>query len=235
MESVEYLKLNKKILNCDNLEELKDIVQEVNKFVKDKNIKSSSDEFKKLQERINIVALKLKNKQKLRKEQRTIIVTEQQLSRIVKLISETDSTSQDIIDRILDQISQHGEESLTPKQQKYLKDFGAGKSLEYDKPKFRDRPGVNFESQEEPTVSFTLMETIETDEGHEYLGDVEFQGNEYTGFITADENENLISIEFENLETQKDLLEDAGSNVQHIVSFFEGVVMGLADEDNPYD
>lgn len=171
----------------------------------------------------------------MKKEQRTIIVTEQQLSRIVKLISETDSTSQDIIDRILDQISQHGEESLTPKQQKYLKDFGVGESLEYDKPKFRDRPGVNFESQEEPTVSFTLMETIETDEGHEYLGDVEFQGNEYTGFITADGNENLISIEFENLETQKDLLEDAGSDVQHIVSFFEGVVMGLADEDNPYD
>jgi hypothetical protein len=59
--------------------------------------------------------------------------------------------------------------------------------------------------------------------------------NEYTGFVTTDENEELTSIEFENLNTQKDLLEDAGDNVPHIVSFFEGVVMGLADEDNPYD
>jgi hypothetical protein len=233
MESLEYLKLQKKITNCESLDELKNIVQEVNSFVKEKNIKQNSSEFKKLQERINLMLIKLRKK--LKTEQKTVMVTEQQLARIVKLLSEVDSTSQDIIDRILDQVSQHGEESLSPSQKKKLEDFSSGKSLEYDKPKYRDRPGITFESQEEPTVSFNLQETVETEDGHEYLGDVEFMGQVYTGFVTADSNESLTSIEFENLETQKDLLEDAGDNVPHIVQFFEGVVMGLADEDNPYE
>jgi hypothetical protein len=233
MENIDYLKLQKKIVNSENLDELKDAVKEVNQFVKDKKIKSGSDEFKKLQERINLILVKLRKK--LKTEQKTIVVTEQQLSRVVKLLSEVDSTSQDIIDRILDQISKHGEESLSPSQKKKLQDFSSGKSLEYDKPKYRDRPGVTFESQEEPTVSFTLQESIETEDGHEYLGEVEFMGNEYTGFVTVDESEQLTSIEFENMDTQKDLLEDAGDNVPHIINFFEGVVMGLADEDNPYD
>ncbi len=90
MENLDYLKLQKKIVNSENLDELKDAVKEVNQFVKDKKIKSGSDEFKKLQERINIVLIKLRKK--LKTEQKTIVVTEQQLSRIVKLLSEVDST-----------------------------------------------------------------------------------------------------------------------------------------------
>jgi len=49
MENLDYLKLQKKIVNSENLDELKDAVKEVNQFVKDKKIKSGSDEFKKLQ------------------------------------------------------------------------------------------------------------------------------------------------------------------------------------------
>ena len=58
-------------------------------------------------------------------------------------------------------------------------------------------------------------------------------GNEYTGFVTSDSDDNLTSIEFENLETQKDLLEESEDN-EHVVNFFDGVVKGLSDEDNPY-
>ncbi len=235
MDNVKLLKLIKKISECKDLEDLKSAIKETNEFITDNKIKSSSDEYKKLEERIKLIHFRLKKSKKLKTENKTYVVSEEQLKRLTKILSEVDSTSQDIIDRILDQVSQHGEESLSPSQKKKLEDFSSGKSLEYDKPKYRDRPGVTFESQEEPAVSFTLLETIETEDGHEYLGEVVFMENEYTGFVTTDENEELTSIEFENLNTQKDLLEDAGDNVPHIVSFFEGVVMGLADEDNPYD
>lgn len=233
MDRTDFLKVQKKVLTSQTLEELKDAVKEVNEFIKKHKIKSTSEEYKGLEEKIKLIHLKLKKEKKLRNESRTFVVSEEQLKKLSQMISEVDSTSQDIIDRILDQISQHGEESLNPSQQKKLKDFSSGKSLEYDKPKYRDRPGVTFESEDEPKITFVLRETIETDEGFEYLGDVEFMGNEYTGFVTSDSDDNLTSIEFENLETQKDLLEESEDN-EHVVNFFDGVVKGLSDEDNPY-
>lgn len=233
MDKVDFLKVQKKVLTSQTLDELKDAVKEVNEFIKKHKVKSTSDEYKSLEEKIKIIHFKLKKSKNLKNESRTFVVSEEQLRKLTKMISEVDSTSQDIIDRILDQISQHGEESLTPSQQKKLKDFSSGKSLEYDKPKYRDRPGVTFESEDEPTIVFVLRETVETEEGYEYLGDVEFMDNVYVGFITSDNEDNLTSIEFENLETQKDLLEDSKDN-QHLINFFRGVVKGLSDEDNPY-
>lgn len=186
-------------------------------------------------EKNNFVFISINNVKflKLKTENKTYVVSEEQLKRLTKILSEVDSTSQDIIDRILDQVSQHGEESLSPSQKKKLDDFSSGKSLDYDKSKYRDRPGVTFESEDEPKITFVLRESIETDEGFEYLGDVEFMGNLYTGFITSDSDDNLTSIEFEDLETQKDLLEVSEDN-EHVVNFFDGVVKGLSDEDNPY-
>ena len=233
MEKLDYLKLVKKVSDCKDLDDLKNTVKEVNEFIKKNKIKSSSDEFKKLEERIKLILFRLKKKEKLKTESRKFVVSEEQLLRLTKFLNETDSTSQDIIDRILDQISSQGEESLSVSQKKKLQDFSQGKSLEYDKPKYRDRPGVTFESEEEPKITFIFREMIETDEGYEYLGEVEFMGNEYTGFVIADHDDNLTAIEFENLETSKDLLEDSEDN-SHVVNFFEGVVKGLSDEDNPY-
>lgn len=233
MDKLDFLKVQKKVLTSQNLDELKEAVKEVNEFIKNNKIKSNSDEFKSLEEKIRIIHLKLKKSRKFTKESKSYVVSEEQLIKLSKMISEIDSTSQDIIDRILDQISQHGQESLTPSQHKKLKDFSSGKSLEYDKPKYRDRIGVTFESEDEPTIVFVLRETVETEEGYEYLGDVEFMDNVYVGFITSDNEDNLTSIEFENLETQKDLLEDSKDN-QHLINFFRGVVKGLSDEDNPY-
>ena len=186
-------------------------------------------------EKNNFVFISINNVKflKLKTENKTYVVSEEQLKRLTKILSEVDSTSQDIIDRILDQVSQHGEESLSPSQKKKLDDFSSGKSLDYDKSKYRDRPGVTFESEDEPKITFVLRESIETDEGFEYLGNVEFMGNLYTGFITSDSDDNLTSIEFEDLETQKDLLEVSEDN-EHVVNFFDGVVKGLSDEDNPY-
>ena len=233
MDNVKLLKLIKKISECKDLEDLKSAIKETNEFIIDNKIKSSSDEYKKLEERIKLIHFRLKKSKKLKTENKTYVVSEEQLKRLTKILSEVDSTSQDIIDRILDQVSQHGEESLSPSQKKKLEDFSSGKSLEYDKPKYRDRPGVTFESEEEPIITFTFREGIETEEGFEYLGEVEFMNNVYTGFVIADHDDNLSAIEFENLETEKDLLEESEDN-SHVVNFFEGVVKGLSDEDNPY-
>jgi hypothetical protein len=65
MEKKGYLKLLKDITQCSSLGELKDVVSEVNSFVKENNLKPSSDEFQKManKQKINL-PLKL-NKEKL--------------------------------------------------------------------------------------------------------------------------------------------------------------------------
>jgi len=85
MEKKEYLKLLKDITQCSSLSELKDIVSNVNNFVKENKLKPSSDEFKKMEKFIKIVLLKLKSKEKHQVESRTnrtIVITEEQYRRL---------------------------------------------------------------------------------------------------------------------------------------------------------
>jgi len=85
MNKIEYLKLLKDITQCSSMEELKDVVTKTNSFVKENNIKPSSDEFQKLEKYVKIVLLKLKSKKKHQvesKTNRTIIITEEQYSRL---------------------------------------------------------------------------------------------------------------------------------------------------------
>jgi len=85
MNKIEYLKLLKDITQCSSSEELKDVVFKVNNFVKESNIKSNSDEFQKLEKYVKIVLLKLKSKKKHQvesKTNRTIVITEEQYSRL---------------------------------------------------------------------------------------------------------------------------------------------------------
>ena len=85
MEKKEYLKLLKDITQCSSLEDLKDVVSNVNKFVKENNLKSSSDEFQKMEKYIKVVLMKLRSKEKRMTESvqpRTIIITEEQYNRL---------------------------------------------------------------------------------------------------------------------------------------------------------
>jgi ribosome-binding protein aMBF1 (putative translation factor) len=85
MEKKGYLKLLKDITQCSSLGELKDVVSKVNSFVKENNLKPSSDEFQKMEKFVKIVLLKLKSKEKHQvesKTNRTIIITEEQYNRL---------------------------------------------------------------------------------------------------------------------------------------------------------
>jgi hypothetical protein len=85
MEKKGYLKLLKDITQCSSLGELKDVVSEVNSFVKENNLKPSSGEFQKMEKYIKVVLMKLKSKEKHITEgiqPRTIIITEEQYNRL---------------------------------------------------------------------------------------------------------------------------------------------------------
>ena len=85
MEKKGYLKLLKDITQCSSLGELKDVVSEVNSFVKENNLKPSSDEFQKMEKYIKVVLMKLKSKEKHMTEgiqPRTIIITKEQYNRL---------------------------------------------------------------------------------------------------------------------------------------------------------
>ena len=81
----EYLKLLKDITETESLEQLKDVVSEVNSFVKENKLKPSSDEFQKLEKFIKIMLLKHKSKKKLQpegKQPQTIVISEEQYNRL---------------------------------------------------------------------------------------------------------------------------------------------------------
>lgn len=233
MNKLEFFKLVKEITEASNLDELKDLVIKANNFVKENNINKGSNEFKKLVTVIDIIKFRLKKKIKSESTTpKTIVVSEEQYEYILKNLTEVDSRSQQIIDDILDQISAHGEESLSPSQLKKLEDFKDGKSVDYDKNKNRDFPPLEFESKLEglPEIKFIFRESVETDMGFEYLGEVEFLGNVYTGFLVVDNDNKLQALEFENLETKNDLWVDAEGLEHELVSFFDAVSEGLNDE-----
>ena len=237
---LEYLKLIKRIVNCDNLEDLKETVSIANEFITNHKLKSSSDEYKRIVDLVDTIRFRLKSKKKLNKEsvsKKEYIISETQLKNIILNISEIDSRTNDILNDILDQISEYGEESLTPKQRKQLKDFSAGQTLDYDKPKNRDRKMVKFEKTlpNLPKITFILMETFETDDGFEYLGSLDFNGKEYTGFFVVDSENKVESIEFENYETKKDLFEDSEGLEQEIVVYFDEIADELSNEDLQFD
>lgn len=85
MEKKDYLKLLKDITQSSSLSDLKNVVSDVNKFVKDNNLKSSSDEFQKLEKYIKVVLMKLKKQEKNMTESKlskTIVITEEQYYRL---------------------------------------------------------------------------------------------------------------------------------------------------------
>lgn len=65
MKIPQYYNFVRMILNSKNIFELRDVVKEINKFNKSNSIKSSSDDFKRLETYLGLMKIKLRNKQKM--------------------------------------------------------------------------------------------------------------------------------------------------------------------------
>ena len=233
---LEYLKLIKDITQASDLDELKNLVSTANEFIKKSKLKNTSEEYNKIINIVDIIKFKLKSKKKHKHESlesKKYVISEKQYNDIINYLSENNSRTQEIIDNILDQISEFGIDSLDASQLKKLEDYKLGKSLDYDKPKMRDKKIVKFENnlQGIPKMTFTLMDTVETTEGFEYLGDFEFMDKEYVGFFIVNNDNEVVGIEFENMDSKTDLLVDAEGLEHEIVLFFDGIAEGLSDED----
>ena len=82
MKIPQYSVFIKKVLECKNLLELREIVGKINDFNKTNSIRSSSDDFKKLETIVGLMKIKLKNKQGVN-ESKNFMISESQLKTIV--------------------------------------------------------------------------------------------------------------------------------------------------------
>ena len=82
MKIPQYSVFIKKVLECKNLLELREIVGKINDFNKTNSVRSSSDDFKKLETIVGLMKIKLKNKQGVN-ESKNFMISESQLKTIV--------------------------------------------------------------------------------------------------------------------------------------------------------
>lgn len=83
MKIPQYSVFLKKVLECKNLLELREIVGKINDFNKTNSIRSSSDDFKKLETIVGLMKIKLRNKQGVN-ESKNFMISETQLKTIVE-------------------------------------------------------------------------------------------------------------------------------------------------------
>jgi hypothetical protein len=82
MKNPQYSIFAKKVLDCKNLFELREVVGKINEFNKTNSIRASSDDFKKLETIVGLMKIKLRNKQGTN-ESKTFMVTEEQFEKII--------------------------------------------------------------------------------------------------------------------------------------------------------
>lgn len=83
---LEINKFIRKILSVDNLYELKSLVDEINLFLIENNVKENSENFKKLDKTINLMKMKLSHGRKFRTENinpKSYLISESQLTIIL--------------------------------------------------------------------------------------------------------------------------------------------------------
>ena len=83
MKIPQYSVFVKKVLDCKNLLELREIVGKINEFNKINSIRSTSDDFKKLETIVGLMKIKLRSKQGV-DESRNFMISETQLKTIVE-------------------------------------------------------------------------------------------------------------------------------------------------------
>jgi hypothetical protein len=82
MKSPQYSIFAKKVLDCKNLYELREVVGKINEYNKTNSVRASSDDFKKLETIVGLMKIKLRNKQGVN-ESRNFMISETQLKIIV--------------------------------------------------------------------------------------------------------------------------------------------------------
>jgi hypothetical protein len=83
MKIPQYSVFVKKVLDCKNLLELREVVGKINEFNKNNSIRSTSDDFKKLETIVGLMKIKLRSKQGV-DESRNFMISETQLKTIVE-------------------------------------------------------------------------------------------------------------------------------------------------------
>lgn len=83
MKIPQYSVFAKKVLDCTNLFELREVVGKINEFNKLNSIRASSDDFKKLETIVGLMKIKLRNKQGVY-ESKNFMISETQLKTIVE-------------------------------------------------------------------------------------------------------------------------------------------------------
>lgn len=151
-----------------------------------------------------------------------ILISENQLNVVLE--------NQKVLNQILDKISHEGMDSLTFREKEFLDKFSKGQSPEDIGPDFNFKKGTFIEpSSSHLPFEFTFNESIETDEGIDYFGIINFAGREYVGAFVCDKDNKLQSIEFwlwgtdENEE--ENLLDVAEGLEQELKIFFEDDVL----------
>ena len=83
MKIPQYSVFVKKVLDCKNLLELREVVGKINEFNKTNSIRSTSDDFKKLETIVGLMKIKLRSKQGV-DESKNFMISETQLKTIVE-------------------------------------------------------------------------------------------------------------------------------------------------------
>ena len=83
MKIPQYAIFAKKVLDCQNLLELREVVGKINEFNKINSIRGNTDDFKKLETIVGLMKIKLKHKQGVN-ESKNFMISETQLKTIVE-------------------------------------------------------------------------------------------------------------------------------------------------------
>jgi len=83
MKIPQYTIFAKKVLDCKNLLELREVVGKINEFNKINSIRGNTDDFKRLETIVGLMKIKLRNKQGVN-ESRNFMISETQLKTIVE-------------------------------------------------------------------------------------------------------------------------------------------------------
>lgn len=73
MRIPQYKIFAKNVIECKNLYELKEVVQKINQFNKENSIRSSSDDFKRLETYVALMKIKLRSKQRMHESKNLVV------------------------------------------------------------------------------------------------------------------------------------------------------------------
>ena len=155
------------------------------------------------------------------------ILTESQYDRLVE--------SQEVVDRLLDKITEKGFDSLSIDEKRYLKYYSEHTSQGGNPDNFID-PSERYDEREgevingmlaDQSIQFTFSEENNEGEEIEYFGEIKFGGKEFFGSLVTDNRGHLIDYDFYNVDDEEDYgLKDVVEGLEYeLESFFSEEVI----------